>query len=242
VLTEADTPSEERAAAPALRAEKITASYGRRQVLFDVTVRVDVGEVVCVVGHNGAGKTTLLNAIAGLISGGGTVDFAAGADRVAGIPSCLGLVPSDNCVFPSLSVRDNLRLGGRAASAADFKERFDRIVSLFPILEPRLDQAAGTMSGGEQRMLGLAIALMRRPSVLLLDEPSLGLSPAVANTLFEKVSSLAKDDGIAVLLVEQSIVKALAISDRALVIRSGHVIHEGAASELAARADIWELF
>ena len=233
---------EEPAVRPVLRAASVSVSYGRRQVLFDVSVEVAPGEVVCVVGHNGAGKTTLLNAIAGTVPASGVIELAGETSRGRGVPPGLALVPSEGCVFPTLSVRDNLRLGGRDSHGEEFQRRFDHAVGLFPILADRLGQTAGSMSGGEQRMLGVAIGLMRSPELLLLDEPSIGLAPAVTDTLFETISRLARSEGVSVLLVEQSIIKALAIADRAQVMRSGRIIVEAAGSELSSRADLWELF
>lgn len=240
MLTETDRDNA--ATKPVLRAESVSVSYGRRQVLFDVSVAVNPSEVVCVVGHNGAGKTSLLNAIAGIVPAAGTIELGGEPRRGRGVPDRLGLVPSEGCVFPTLSVRDNLRLGGKGTGGEEFERRFEHAVELFPILSDRLGQAAGSMSGGEQRMLGIAVALMRKPELLLLDEPSIGLAPAIADAVFETVARLAREEGVAVLLVEQSIVKALAIADRAQVMRSGRVIAEATGSELGARADLWELF
>jgi branched-chain amino acid transport system ATP-binding protein len=221
-------------------------SYGRRQVLFDVGVEAARGEIVAVLGHNGAGKTTLLHAIAGLVPrSDGSIQL--GGEPLARnprtIPGAVALVPAERCVFRPLSVRDNLRLGAsERETQTPYADKLAEVVELFPVLGERLDQKAGTMSGGQQRMLGVAIALMREPDLLLLDEPSLGLAPAVAESIFAAVTELCRTRGLAVLVVEQSVHLALRVSDRAYVIRNGHVIVAATSEQLREREQLWELF
>ena len=236
-------------AAPALLAAAgICAGYGKSQVLEDVSISVAAGEVVSVLGHNGAGKTSLLKTLFGILRpSAGTVllDGSEITNRAAFRRVQDGMVfsPADAAVFGKLSVADNLALG--AFSITDrtlVKERLDYVIETFPIIEGRLALRAGTLSGGERRMVSLGMALMARPKVLLLNEPSNGIAPAVVERIFGKVRQLARDNQMAVVLVEQNVRAALRVSDRAYFLRHGKVILEETAEVALARGQWWDLF
>ncbi|MFZ0848359.1 MAG: ABC transporter ATP-binding protein [Hyphomicrobiaceae bacterium] len=224
----------------------VVAGYGAQdEILKGVDLVVDKDEVVCVIGPNGAGKSTLLKAIAGLLrpkSGSVTLN---GRD-IAGLPareiSRLGLayVPQEFNVFPTLSVRENLEIGGYIDGKAAMP-RIEGVLARFPPLIGKQRHAARTLSGGERQMLAMAMALMVEPAVLLLDEPSAGLSPVAAERLFDAIVAIHKA-GVAVALVEQNANEALAISDRAYLLVDGKNSRTGAAKTLAADAEIRRLF
>jgi branched-chain amino acid transport system ATP-binding protein len=233
---------------PFLEVSSLRANYGQRQVLFDVSLNVGVGEVVAMFGHNGAGKTTMLNSIFGLVKpAGGRVrcdgDDLTGAPCARTVRHGMAYIASENFVFGELSVLDNLKLGAHLESARGLvRERLNGVYKLFPILEERGSQAAGTMSGGEQRMLSIGMALMSGPRLLLVDEPSLGLSPALVDQVMEAIGRLAREESLSVLLVEQNVVKTLPVVDRAYFVRSGRIILEESAEDLRKRESYWELF
>ena len=229
---------------PLLQVRHLDFSYGQIQVLFDVNLDVWPGEVLALLGTNGAGKSTLLRAISGL----GTVDR--GLVRFAGHTTTFneprdrvrrGIVqmPGGHSIFRSLSVRDNLLSGAYTFiwERARVAERVDAVLDLFPVLEERLEQRAGTLSGGEQQMLGLAMALLLEPKLLLIDELSLGLAPVVVEQLLEIVEHL-KQGGLTMVIVEQSINVALAVADRAVFMERGQVRFEGPAADLLDRHDL----
>ena len=225
--------------APLLAVEGLRVSYGPVAAVRGVSLAVGAGEVVALLGANGAGKSTLLRTISGLIRPrAGRVHLAGRAiDRLAP-PRIVRLgiahAPEGRRVFGSLSVADNLRLGAAARrERAGLVEERERLLDLFPILRERLHQAAGTLSGGEQQMLALARALMAKPRLLLLDEPSLGLAPLIVRAIFDTLAGL-KHDGVTMLLVEQNVAAALELADRAYVLRTGEIRLEGAAAELRA--------
>jgi branched-chain amino acid transport system ATP-binding protein len=236
----------ENGAPPLLDVTGLKAGYGRRPVLFDVAIHVGRGEIVAMFGHNGAGKTTTLNAIFGRCRPtGGSVRFG-GADitRAKGISNVnrgMTLIPAEHFVFGDLTVLDNLRLGAYSGNG-DTGARMKQVYELFPILAEREKQLAGTMSGGQQRMLSIGIALMTGPQLLLLDEPSLGLSPALVQQMMEVIGRLAREESLSVLLVEQNVVQTLGVVDRAYFMRSGRIILEEKAEELRARESYWDLF
>jgi branched-chain amino acid transport system ATP-binding protein len=208
-----------------------------------VSLRVGQGEIDALVGANGAGKSTFLNALAGLVpvASGRVVFRGAELQRLAPeqiVRRGLALTPEGRRVFPRLSVADNLRLGAvpmrdRAASERARK----RVLTLFPILEERLHQVAGTLSGGEQQMLAIGRSLMAGPSLLLLDEPSLGLAPILVDEVFVLIERL-REEGTTILLVEQNVHRALEVSDRAYVLANGAIEREGPAAELRSDAEI----
>jgi branched-chain amino acid transport system ATP-binding protein len=233
---------------PLLQVESLKANYGRREVLFDVSLKVGTGEVVAMFGHNGAGKTTLLNALFGLVKpAGGSVrydgDDVTGAACAENVRKGMACVVAENFVFGELSVFDNLKLGAHLESSRSrIQERLSRAFELFPILEERRSQRADTLSGGQQRMLSLGMALMSGPRLLLVDEPSLGLSPTLVDQVMETIGRLAREESLSVLLVEQNVVRTLPVVDRAYFVRSGRIILEETAEELRKRESYWELF
>lgn len=242
------SPSRSRAASPLLQAVDMRAGYQRRQVLYDVSVEVDPGEVVSVLGHNGAGKTTLLKAIVDFVhASGGRVLFAGRDLTPVGytgrVQAGISYTSAEAPVFRDLTVRDNLELGGfTVPGAADRSSRMEQVFALFPILQERESQLGGTLSGGQQRMLSLGMAIMAKPKLMLLDEPSLGLSPAIVQSIFGVIRDFAQQDGMSVLLVEQNVRAALRISDRAYFMRAGQIILEEPADVALARGSWWDLF
>jgi branched-chain amino acid transport system ATP-binding protein len=231
-----------------LAVDGLYAGYGRKQVVYDVSLHVAAGEVVTLLGHNGSGKTTTIKTVLGLFPAqGGRVTYQGRDVTKAGFRSNvragMALIPSERFVFPDLTVIDNLLLGGaNERDTAMRKERLDRVHELFPILAERAGQPAGTLSGGQQRMLSLGLLLMAGPKLLMLDEPSLGLAPAVVQQIFDRVRTLASEEGLAVLLLEQNVGQAIRITDRAYVMRSGRVILEETAEQMRARDSYWDLF
>ncbi len=235
-------------AATILDLQGLSAGYGRKRVVFDVDLHVGAGEVVTLLGHNGAGKTTTLKTAFGMLSAHAGRVVYDGRDITH--TSCrqhvhagMSLIPSERYVFGDLTVSDNLRLGGLHQRSADMRRaQTDRVHAMFPILAERGAQRAGTLSGGQQRMLSIGVALMCSPRVLLLDEPSLGLAPSLVRDIFDAVRGLATDEGLCVLLVEQNVGQALRITDRVYVMRSGRIILEETASQMAERDQYWDLF
>jgi branched-chain amino acid transport system ATP-binding protein len=229
-----------------LAATGIVAGYGAQdEILRSVDLVVGEGEIVAVIGPNGAGKSTLLKAIAGLLRPRAGTIALHGRD-ITGLPpreiSRLGLayVPQEFNIFPTLSVRENLEIGGyidRRAAA----RRIDGVLAQFPVLADKRRHAARTLSGGERQMLAMAMALMVEPAVLLLDEPSAGLSPVAAERLFDAVAQIHKD-GVAIAIVEQNANEALAIADRAYILVDGKNSRTGDAKALAADPEIRRLF
>jgi branched-chain amino acid transport system ATP-binding protein len=219
---------------PLLEVRNLSVFYSGLQVLWDVSLSVNSGEIVTILGANGAGKTTLVQSIFGLIKDRQGQVFFGGTD-ITGIPAYdvvtrgISLVPEKRELFPKMTVIENLELGGfpRPEKAAGYEEMF----ALFPILDERKDQLAGTLSGGEQQMLAIARALMARPSMLVLDEPSLGLSPLLVSTVLDAVGALNKS-GLSILLVEQNVQHALEISHRGYILENGRIIREGSSEEL----------
>ena len=222
-----------------LEVANLVARYGRITALQDVSLTVDEGEIVALIGANGAGKTTTLRAISGLIRpAAGTIQFA-GRDITRLAPNeivraGISHSPEGRHVFPRMTVRENLELGAytrreKSEIAADT----ENVLGIFPRLKERYEQKAGTMSGGEQQMLAIARALMSRPRLLLLDEPSLGLSPKLVQTIFAVIRDISAR-GTTILLIEQNARQALAIAARGYVLEVGAIAHAGAAAELAA--------
>jgi len=214
-----------------LELQDVSASYGGLRVLHNISLAVDEGQVVSVLGANGAGKTTTLRAISGTVHTSGTIVYD--GERIGRSPehaarSRVAHVPEGRGTFVELTVWENLRLGAYTVRKPDF----DRVLGYFPWLGRRRDQHAGTLSGGEQQMLALARALMSRPRLLLLDEPSLGLAPIVVREIFEIVTRLNSEEGLTVLVVEQNATVALDASQRAYVLEAGRVALEGTSDEL----------
>lgn len=230
-----------------LKLQSVMTYYGRILALKGISLHVDAGEIVAVVGPNGAGKTTALNTISGVLSPKtGRIIFE-GKD-IAGKPADklveMGIVqvPEGRQLFPGMSVYENLMLGAyrrsRAAKRSQVIDDLDKIYHTFPVLKERSKQSAGTLSGGEQQMLAIGRALMGRPRMLLLDEPSMGLAPLVVKEIFHVIADLRKEGGTTVLIVEQNAKAALAIAKRAYVLETGRVVMEGPASELAKNPEI----
>jgi branched-chain amino acid transport system ATP-binding protein len=226
-----------------LEVRDIRVSYGAAAAIAGVSLVVEKGDLVVIVGPNGAGKTTLVNALAGLHpldSGSLTMD---GRDltRLSAHRYCdegIALVPEGRRLFTGLTVKENLELGSyRAGARARRAETMNDVCAIFPVLKERLESPAGTLSGGQQQMLAIARALMARPRLLLLDEPSLGLAPAIVLEMFRVIRGI-NARGVAVLLVEQNVAAALEVARRAYVLEEGRIVAEGAPRELAAQPHI----
>lgn len=232
----------------ALVVSELRASYGRREVVYGVDLHVEPGEIVAIMGHNGAGKTTTLNAVFGLLGGAtGSVKHSGteilGAGCAANARRGMSLIPAESFVFSDLSVWDNLRIGAFTERDRDVVEqRLADVCEILPLLRERRDQQAGTLSGGQQRLLSVGIALMIEPTVILLDEPSLGLSPAFVGEVMDLVRRLADERDVAVLMLEQNVAHSLRVADRVYVMRSGRIILEATAEEMRRRDNYWDLF
>lgn len=218
-----------------LEVNDIHTYYGNIQALKGVSLTVEQGEIVTLIGSNGAGKTTTLHSISGLVhprSGNITLNGKVISDKPAHVVAGMGVAqsPEGRRIFNRMTVMENLELGAYVHGHADPAD-LDRVFALFPRLEERKSQIAGTMSGGEQQMLAIGRALMARPSVLLLDEPSLGLAPILVDTIFQIIVDI-NAQGIPVLLVEQNALKALAIAHRGYVIQTGKIVLAGTGREL----------
>jgi branched-chain amino acid transport system ATP-binding protein len=230
-----------------LEVSGIDVFYGRVQAVRGATLEVDTGEVVALIGSNGAGKTTTLRTISGLLHPlRGTIRFN-GLDitriepqKIVGLGICQS--PEGRRLFTRMSVLDNLRMGAYTRSGrADIKADMDRVFELFPRLKERMNQIAGTLSGGEQQMCAMGRALMARPKLLMLDEPSLGLSPILVETIFSIVREI-NATGTPVLLVEQNANKALDVAHRGYVLETGSIVKTGTGKELLASADVQKAY
>ncbi|MDP5181233.1 ABC transporter ATP-binding protein [Blastococcus sp. BMG 814] len=215
----------------------LCAGYHGLQILHELDLRVEAGEIVALVGANGAGKTTTLRAVSGLVpTSSGSVSFD--GERADGVRTAelvrrgLVQVPEERALFGPLTVEENLRMGGWTQKAPDIQASLTEVFELFPILEERRRQAAETLSGGQQQMLAIGRALMARPKLLMLDEPSTGLAPKLTWSVLEAVRTI-RDRGVAVLLVEQNAAQALRMADRAYVLESGSCVLSGSGPELA---------
>jgi branched-chain amino acid transport system ATP-binding protein len=226
-----------------LKVDRINVSYKDVQVLRDVTLEVRKGEIVTVIGPNGAGKSTLMNTLVGFLHPvSGSITFnGRSIERVPPekvVQFGLTIVPEGARVFSEMSVLDNLKMGSYIKSARAERDRtLEQVFSFFPRLHERTSQKAGTLSGGERQMLAIGRALMSRPSLLLLDEPSLGLAPILVGKVFETVKGIAAT-GLTVLLVEQNVHSSLELTDRGYVLENGRVIMEGTGSELLNNSHI----
>jgi len=219
-----------------LRIEDLRAGYGDLEILHGIDLEVREGEVVALIGANGAGKTTTLKSISGVVRAtSGTITFEDQAIHTWParqiVSEGLIQVPEGRKLFPDLSVRENLTLGAYRRGRSQVDESFDEVFELFPLLQQRASQSAGTLSGGEQQMLAIGRALMGNPRLLMLDEPSLGLAPMLVADIFEVVVDLRRR-GLTVMLVEQNAVHALQLSDRGYVLENGRVVLDGTGEEL----------
>jgi branched-chain amino acid transport system ATP-binding protein len=223
-----------------LEVRNLSVAYGGLRALTDVSLTVAEGQFVTVVGPNGAGKSTLFKTICGIVPPAqGSISFY-GNDlgaRAASERAHLGIahVPEGRQVFKTLTVRENLEMGAyTTAGRAQWRHTLDRIHSLFPILHERAAQLAGTLSGGEQQMLAVGRGLASAPKLLMLDEPSMGLAPAVADMIFERISQIHREDGVTILLVEQRVAEALELADHGYVLETGRMVLDGPYETLLA--------
>lgn len=243
----AEAPGERSTAPPVLSVEGLRTGYGALEAVLDVSLEVGPGEIVTVLGHNGAGKTTTLRAVMGLQPvWDGTIRFD-GRDVTGDAPAenvgrGLCFVPEDRFVFPGLDVAEHLAVAGQGVPDGAAAERRAEVFELLPILADRRTQDAATLSGGEKRMLSVAMAMMAGPRLLLLDEPSLGLAPVLVEKVLELVARLAREKSLAVLMVEQNVDQALHVAERAYVMRAGRTILEESAEEMRAREQWWDLY
>jgi branched-chain amino acid transport system ATP-binding protein len=231
-----------------LELENVSAGYGACEVLRDVSLALEAGEIATVIGANGAGKTTTLNTISGLvrarqgrISLGGTAIHDAPAHHIVGLG--VSQSPEGRKIFSRLTVLENLKMGAfTRRDKPGVAKDLAHVLDLFPILSERQHQSGGTLSGGEQQMLAIARALMARPKVLLLDEPSLGLAPLIVLKIFEVIQKLNKEDGVAVLLVEQNARMALKLAHRGYVMETGRITLSGRAADLLNNAKVQDAY
>ncbi len=227
---------------PLLQLDEVTTYYGQMRILEGISLRVGEGEMVCLLGGNASGKSTTLKTILGIVRPRAGRVLLAGED-VTGWPvpqriaHGIAIVPENRRLFRDMTVRENLELGAVLRSGESLDEDFEKVHTLFPRLDERRDQLAGTLSGGEQQMVAMGRALMSRPRLLLMDEPSMGLSPALVQQNFRIIKEV-HESGVAVLMVEQNATMALSIADRGYVLSTGEVVLEGPAGELLESEDL----
>ncbi len=220
-----------------LEIRELETGYRKKQVLFGLSLKVQKGEIVALIGPNGAGKSTLLRAVCGLIPvWKGEIRFDGtlinGATPSQNVARGMAFAPQGNRVFDELTVMENLEIGGFQLSPEELEGRIGKIFEIFPILKDRARQQAGKLSGGEQQMLALARALIPKPKLLMLDEPSLGLSPGLVKDVFEKISQINHNTGVALLIVEQKVREVLDICHRVYSVRLGKVAFAGQPADL----------
>ena len=229
-----------------LEVSGLTTAYGEISALRDANLSVGSGEVVGLIGPNGAGKSTLLNTIAGLlVPRAGRVDFdgrdVSGRSPEELLRAGLALVPERRRIFVDLTVEENLRIGGVTIPATDRGDLLNEMAELFPVLRDKWTTSAGYLSGGEAQQLAIGRALMSRPRLLMMDEPSLGLAPILVDTVFQLVEAL-RDQGRTLLVVEQNATRMLEVADRAYVLRSGQMVAEGTGAELRSDERLFDMF
>ncbi|MFZ4712186.1 MAG: ABC transporter ATP-binding protein [Bacteriovoracaceae bacterium] len=231
-----------------LEVENLSVNYGNVKALKGISFNLPEGKIVSLIGSNGAGKTTTLRAVSGVVARQGSVKVL-GVDTQNTLPHELvakGLIhaPEGRGIFPNLTVKENLQLGvaGRQSAKANFQKNLENGFNLFPRLKERIDQQAGTLSGGEQQMLAIARALVGEPEVLLLDEPSLGLAPQVVKLIFDIIVRINKEQKVSVLLVEQNAKQALKVSDYAYVLEAGKISLEGKGAELLNNDQVRKIY
>ncbi|MDY7579272.1 ABC transporter ATP-binding protein [Herbaspirillum sp. RTI4] len=233
---------------PVLTVDKLRVCYGKVEAISAISIRVATGSIVSVIGPNGAGKSTLLNSIIGMLPSSGEIRFEGQAvnalDVEERVQAGIALVPETRELFADMSVQDNLQLGSfrrYRERDKDYLGELDNVYRLFPRLKDRREQLAGTMSGGERQMLAIGRALMGKPRLLMLDEPSLGLAPLIVKEIFNIISGL-RETGVATLLIEQNARAALQVSDYGYVIETGSLVLEGKASDLANDPKVIETY
>jgi branched-chain amino acid transport system ATP-binding protein len=228
---------------PLLSVRGVTAYYGRVRVLKGIDLDVNAGEIVALIGANGAGKSTLMMTVCGNPRASEGEIIFAGRD-ITGLPTHeiarlkLAQAPEGRRIFPRMTVLENLQMGATVAAAGEFGRDLERVLELFPRLQQRLAQRGGTLSGGEQQMLAIARALMSRPQLLLLDEPSLGLAPLIVRQIFDAIKKLNAEDNLTVFLVEQNAYHALRLAHRGYVMVNGLITLSGTGSELLDRPEV----
>ncbi|MCZ4059932.1 high-affinity branched-chain amino acid ABC transporter ATP-binding protein LivF [Pantoea sp. LMR881] len=229
-----------------LTIENVSAHYGKIQALHNVSLYINQGEIVTLIGANGAGKTTLLGTLCGEPRASqGTITFDGKAitdwQTARIMREAIAIVPEGRRVFSRMTVEENLAMGGFFASRQQYQERIKRVYELFPRLEERKVQRAGTMSGGEQQMLAIGRALMSQPRLLLLDEPSLGLAPIIIQQIFDTIEQL-RSEGMTIFLVEQNANQALKLADRGYVLENGHVVLEDSGEALLSNKAVRDAY
>lgn len=229
-----------------LEVEKLNTFYGNLHALWDVDLSVKQGNIVALIGSNGAGKSTLLKSIAGMVPPrSGRIMYD--GKSLTGVPASrivgkgITLSPEGRQIFPRMTVQENLLMGGYTQKKETLEPSFARVFELFPILKERLSQVAGTLSGGEQQMLAIGRALMSNPRMLMLDEPSLGLSPRLTETIFELIETIKKQ-GVTILLIEQNAFGALAIADYGYVLENGRITLSGTGQELLESEKVYDSY
>jgi branched-chain amino acid transport system ATP-binding protein len=233
-----------------LSLKDVLAHYGKKEVLHGVSLHIDKGEIVALMGHNGAGKSTTLRVIAGLLrASAGSMLFEGQEilrrDIADNVKQGITLVPQGRAFFDDLSVEDNLKMAGYTLrSSSVLRERMEGVYHFFPRLGERRPQIAGTLSGGEHRQLSVGMAMLTNPKLLLLDEPTYGLAPIIAEELLHKVAEISQESMTSVFLVEDNIRKVTSISNRAYVMKNGNIAYEGTRETLEAMSeeDLWRLF
>ena len=225
----------------------VSTFYGKIQALHNVSIEVEKGEIVTLIGANGAGKSTLLMTLCGSPrAASGSIRYMGeelvGQESYDIMRKSIAVVPEGRRVFARLTVEENLAMGGFFGNKADNQEQLDKVLHLFPRLKERFDQRAGTMSGGEQQMLAIGRALLTQPRLVLLDEPSMGLAPKIVQEIFQIIVRLNREKGVAFLLAEQNAALSLVHASRAYILESGRVALEGRAGELAARDDLHHIY
>jgi branched-chain amino acid transport system ATP-binding protein len=226
--------------------ENVSTFYGKIQALHNVNVEVRKGEIVTLIGANGAGKSTLLMTLCGTpMASEGSIRFE--GEELVGKQTCaimrkdIAVVPEGRRIFARLTVEENLAMGGFFTDKADFQEQLDKVLLLFPRLKERFQQRGGTMSGGEQQMLAIGRALMSKPKLLLLDEPSLGLAPIIIQQIFDIIEQL-REDGVTIFLVEQNANQALKLADRGYVLENGRIVMQGSGEELLVNPKVRDAY
>jgi branched-chain amino acid transport system ATP-binding protein len=231
-----------------LQIRELDTGYGKKQVLFGLSMEIRNGDVVALIGPNGAGKSTVLKAVCGLIpTWSGKICFDGmvtnGSTPAQNVARGITFAPQGNRVFTDLTVMENLEIGGFQLPRKELRRRIAQVIEMFPILKDRARLDAGNLSGGEQQMLALARALVAKPKLLMLDEPSLGLSPNLVRTVFEKIAEINRDTGVSILIVEQKVREVLRVCNRVYSLKLGRLAFDGTPEELRDdKATLKELF